>query len=78
MKYLNNRDVAVGDRLLLWHDQPGTVVCSIDTGEFTEEYPKEQWGYLKSGILAKTDIEELFHYTEPDEDLELMGPHHMP
>lgn len=70
MKYPDGRAVTVGDRVRLWHDQPGTVVCSIDTGEFTEEYPKAQWEYLKSGILVKTDTGELFHYEEPDEDFE--------
>jgi len=72
MKYLNGRDVTVGDRVKLWDDQPGVVVCSLDEKKFTADYPKSEWGYLKAGILIKTDSGELFHYREPDEDFELI------
>ncbi len=72
MKYPNGQEVRVGDRVKLWDDQPGTVVCSIETGEFSKNYPKTEWGYLKSGILVKTDTGEVFYYTKPDEDFELI------
>jgi hypothetical protein len=72
MKYSDGQRVAVGDRVKLWDDEYGTVVSSIDTGEFTEEYPKAAWAYLSSGILIMTDDGDLFHYTEPDEDFELV------
>jgi hypothetical protein len=72
MKYLDGRDVTVGDRVKLWDDQYGVVVCSLDQKKFTAEYPKPEWAYLKSGILIQTDSGELFHYTEPDEDFRLI------
>jgi hypothetical protein len=72
MKYADGRRVAIGDRVKLWEDEYGIVVCSIDTGEFTKEFPKKAWAYLNLGILIKTDDGELFHYTEPDEDFELI------
>ena len=72
MKYPNGQEVRVGDKIKLWDDQPGTVVCSIETDEFSKDYPKTEWGYLKSGILVKTDTGEIFHYAEPDEDFELI------
>jgi hypothetical protein len=73
MKYPNGHDVRVGDRVKLWRGQPGTVVCSIETGDFSTEYPKTEWAYLKHGIIVKTDSGEVFHYTEVDEDFELIG-----
>jgi hypothetical protein len=72
MRYADGRTVAVGDRVKLWDGQYGTVVCSIDTREFSSEYPKVNWGYLKSGIIVKADDGEVFHYVEPDEDFELV------
>jgi hypothetical protein len=78
MKYPNGQDVRIGDRVKLWDDQPGTVVCSIETEDFSQEYPKAEWGYLKQGIIVKTDSGEVFHYTEADEDFELIGPKHAP
>lgn len=73
MKYADGRPVVVGDRVRLWQDEYGTVVCSIDGGDYTIEYPKSAWGYLDGGILIKTDNGELFHYDEPDEDFELIA-----
>jgi hypothetical protein len=73
MKYATGREVSVGDRVKLWRNQPGTVVCSIDADEFTSEYPKAHWAYLGSGIIVKTDSGEIFHYKEPDEDFELIS-----
>jgi hypothetical protein len=70
MKYANGQKIAVGDRVKLWKKQHGTVVCSINTGEFTKEYPEADWSYLKSGIMVRTDGGELFHYEQTDEDFE--------
>jgi len=72
MKYGDGRRVAVGDRVKLWHDQFGIIVCSIDTGEYTKDYPKASWAYLSTGVLIKTDSGELFHYNDTDEDFELV------
>jgi len=49
------------------------VVCSIDAGEFTSEYLETDWAYLKAGVLIRTDAGDLFHYTEPHEDFELIA-----
>ncbi|HWD58626.1 MAG TPA: hypothetical protein VG308_10130 [Stellaceae bacterium] len=76
MKYASGRDVMVGDRVKLSADEYGTVVCSVDTDEYTGDYPKSAWSYLDCGILIKTDDGELFHYTEPDEDFEPIPAHH--
>ena len=62
--------VKLGDKVRLWNDSYGTVVCSIDTDEYTPSFPKAKWGYLETGILIKSDNVRLFHYTEPDEDFE--------
>jgi len=63
----------IGDRVELWKGKHGTVVCSIDAGEFTAEYLETDWAYLKAGVLIRTDAGDLFHYTEPDEDFELIA-----
>jgi len=72
MKYTDGRRVSIGDRVKLWEDEFGTVVCSIDSREYTTDYPEEAWSHLSSGVLIKTDDGELFHYDEPDEDFELV------
>jgi hypothetical protein len=72
MKYSNGQKVRVGDKVNLWGNCSGTVVCSIDTNEYSKEYPKEQWEYLKQGVLINSDKGGLIHYLEPDEDLILI------
>lgn len=62
MKYLDGQEVKVGDKVQLWTGCFGIVVCSMDTDEYTAAYPKEVWGYLKSGVLIKADKAELFHH----------------
>ena len=72
MKYLDGQEVKVGDKVQLWSGCYGVVVCSMDGDEYTTAYTKEEWGYLKSGVLIKTDKAGLIHYIETDEDLQLL------
>ena len=72
MKYSDGKEVKIGDTVTLWSGCHGVVVCSIDTDEYTVDYPKNEWGYLKSGVMIKTDKSGLIHYIEADEDLQLI------
>ncbi len=70
MLYPDGICVKLGDKVRLWNGSHGTVVCSIDTNEYTPNYPKSEWGYLEIGIVIKSDNGSLFHYAEADEDFE--------
>lgn len=72
MKYSNGTDVRVGDRVQLWEGCQGAVVCAMDTDEYSPDFPKKDWSYLKSGVMIKTDKAGLIHYVEADEDLRLI------
>ena len=54
-------------------NQEGTVVCSIDTEEYTRAYPKARWGHLNSGVLIEFPAYGLIHYKEPEPDLRLIA-----
>lgn len=69
--YLDGTLVLVGDRVQLWEGCTGVVVCSIDDGQFTPRYSREDWEYLQRGVMIETEAYGLFHHTEPDEDFEL-------
>ena len=69
----NGQEVRLGDRVKLWDGEHGTIMCSIDAGEYSTDYPEAEWSYLKSGVLIKSDTLGLFHYTEPDEHFEVVG-----
>jgi hypothetical protein len=72
MKYNDGRPVAVGDRVKLGGKLRGVVVCSIDSKEFSPDFPEGDWGYLESGVIIQTTTGDIFHYTEPDEDFALI------
>lgn len=73
MRYRSGELARLGDRVRLG-DQQGTVVFSIDTDEFTSDYPREAWAdFLKEGIMIEFQEYGLIHYVEPDEDLEFVS-----
>ncbi len=42
MNYPDGQEVKLGDVVALETDQRGVVVCSIDTGEYSDAYPRAQ------------------------------------
>lgn len=73
MKYCDGQVVKIGDKVKLGSDEEGTVVCSIDDGEYSVDYPKGQWGYLEQGAMIYFPSYGLIHYVEPEIDLHLIS-----
>lgn len=73
MQYADGREVRIGDRVRLGTDDGGVVVCSIDTNEYSDDYPLDQWAYLKRGVMIDFPKYGLIHYEESDPDLELIS-----
>jgi hypothetical protein len=70
MNYLDGSQIRTGDRVRLRTGDVGTVVFSIDTDEYSEHFPKDDWVYLREGIMVKTDKGSLVHLKAPNnEDL---------
>lgn len=72
MKYSDGQEVRVGDQVKLGNIECGLVVASIDSNEYDELYPREQWAYLKKGVIIKFPKYGLIHYEEPEIDLQLV------
>ncbi len=72
MKYCDGQEVNLGDKVRLGQDSGGVVVCSIDTDEYDDDYPKAQWDYLKRGVMINFPLYGLIHYVEPEPDLLLI------
>lgn len=72
MKYRDGQLVRLGDKVRLWNDFEGIVVCSLDTGEFSNEFPASQWEYLKSGVLIDSPTTGLIHQIGPRADFDLL------
>lgn len=73
MKYSDGQEIRLGDVVSVENDQQGVVVCSIDTGEYTDAYPRAQWGYLGAGVLIEFPSYGLIHYKEPEAGLRLVA-----
>lgn len=69
-------EINVGDRVLLYGDVPGVVVCDFDRWLCMKGY--EEWltkeelvggGHLDSGIMIETKEMGMLHY--PDDDFDI-------
>ncbi|MEX2498471.1 MAG: hypothetical protein WD397_06305 [Wenzhouxiangellaceae bacterium] len=50
----------------IWEGSEGEVVASIDLSQYSDEYTEDDWAYLNSGVLIRSDKGNLFHLIEPD------------
>lgn len=73
MQYPDGQTAKLGDRVLLWNDAEAVVVCSLDTREYSEEYPEEEWAYLERGVLVFSEVAGLMHYEVPEPTFRLLG-----
>ena len=74
MKYRDGQTMKLGDRVQLWGDKLGEIVCIIADGLFSDEFPEANWAFLKNGLLIKLDDGQLMHYPEIDKDLIFLPP----
>ena len=63
MRYSDGNEAQVGDEVLIGGRYKGKVVASIDANTYSADAPKEQWEYLKNGVLINTDFGGLIHYS---------------
>ena len=63
MNYSSGEEVKLGDIVTLGNNNPGVVVCSLDTGEYSEKYSHDQWSYLKQGVLIEFMKFGIIHYS---------------
>jgi hypothetical protein len=73
VKYPDGPEVSLGYRVKLGDEADGLVACTIDTGEYSDEYPRTAWEYLKSGVVIASPKYGLDHDDLPDKDLQLIG-----
>lgn len=64
MKYTDGNQAKVGDKVLIDSQHYGLVVADIDGNEYSVDLPREQWGYLKSGVIINTEFGGLVHYEQ--------------
>ncbi len=64
MNYADGQEVMVGDTISIDTNYRGVVVACMDRGEYSPEYPAEQWSGLKEGVMVETDFAGLVHYTQ--------------
>lgn len=72
MNYKSGDEVRLGDKVRLG-DDIGIVVCVIDRDEYSHEHPREQWSYLKKGIMIEFPSLGLIHFPAFEPDLEFVG-----
>ena len=73
MKYYSGEEARLGDRVKLGTDENGIVVCSIDTNEYSDEFPVEVRDVFHEGVVIKFQKFGIIHYVEPEPDLILVA-----
>jgi len=68
MRYADGNIARLRDLIAIDTKYRGLVVACIDSDEYSEEYPRDQWSYLLKGIMVDTDFGGLVHYQ--DEEVE--------
>ena len=61
MRYPDGSEARLGDRPQIFGGECGRIVASMDTDEYSEEFPKRDWAYLREGIMVETDQGALVH-----------------
>ena len=64
LRYRNAQEtVRVGDAVSIGSGK-GVVVACIDSAEYSAEHSREQWSYLRGGVMIDTDFGGLVHYPD--------------
>jgi hypothetical protein len=74
--FTKGKQIRLGDRVMVANHVTGIVVFSIDTDEYSPEFPKADWENLGHGIMVQTENAGLTYIAElsdPDEDIEIIG-----
>ena len=66
MNYTNGLPIKLGDQVRLSNGETGTVVFCIDTDDYSKDFPKEEWAYLKVGVMVRTNNGALIHFSDPN------------
>jgi hypothetical protein len=67
VRYATGERVQLGDTIELTGSLRGTIVCVIDDGQYTAEYPEANWAYLQRGALIQTSEAGLVHCDDESE-----------
>ena len=68
MKYPDSSLARLGDRVRFSNGDFGIIVLSIDTNEYSADYPEDKWCDLGSGVMILTDNGALVRYCDPVPD----------
>ena len=72
MFYKDGNKIELFDFVSVGVESYGRVVCIVEEGVYSTEYPKEDWEYLEKGLLIEAEAFGLLHVVEPDCDLVLI------
>ena len=71
MRYPDGQLAKLGDEVNL-AGMFGKVVCSIDTGEYSDAHSEKDWAYLLKGVMIDWDKMGLTHYEQPEAGMTLV------
>ena len=64
---MNIRDLKVGQCIVSASGNKGFIVGIIDKNEYNEQISKNDWNYLKTGVLIDFEDFGIIHYKDQDQ-----------
>jgi hypothetical protein len=66
LRYATGDELHLGDRIEA-DGMTGTVVCVIESSEYSSEFSEAHWSYLERGFMFRSDEGILIHFDHADE-----------
>ncbi|HUQ69421.1 MAG TPA: hypothetical protein VM165_07865 [Planctomycetaceae bacterium] len=71
LRYLTGEEIRIDDHIR-YAAKPGRVVFVVNSRQFSDEFPENQWAYLGGGFMVAVNDWGLIHLDEADEDLDFI------
>ena len=71
LRYPTGDELHLGDRIEA-DGMIGTVVCVIESSEYSAEFSEKHWSYLERGFMFLSDEGILIHFDHADECTSLL------
>jgi hypothetical protein len=67
LHFIDGIEIRIGDKVRFANGEHGEVVFSIDTNEWSLDFPKEHWLHLKKGVMFRTEKGALIFLNDPNQ-----------
>lgn len=72
LRYSTGEVIKAGDNVKILDNLPGVIAFCKTNEEFSPDYPREEWNYVKAGIMIATEEKGLIHLEDHLHEVEFI------